>query len=140
VQDFPVGCRLVCQSPKPHESRQAENAPPDPILIRTKFSRPPSRPEFVERPRLLDRLDQPIEQHRIILVSAPPGFGKTTLVTQRLARQRVPAAWLALDNSDSDPERIVRYLIAAIEDGTLHRCQNPLRCTPRPRHSLRLCV
>ena len=51
MQDFPVGCRLVCQSPKPHESRQAENAPPDPILIRTKFSRPPSRPELVERPR-----------------------------------------------------------------------------------------
>jgi LuxR family maltose regulon positive regulatory protein len=94
---------------------------PDPVLIRTKFSRPPSRPEFVERPRLLDRLAQAIEQHRIILVSAPPGFGKTTLATQWLERQHVPAAWLALDNSDSDPERFVRYLIAAIEDGTPQR-------------------
>jgi LuxR family maltose regulon positive regulatory protein len=90
-------------------------------LIRTKFSRPPSRPEFVERPRLLDWLDQALEQHRIVLVSAPPGFGKTTLITQWLVRQRVPAAWLALDKSDSDPERFVRYLIAAIEDGTPQR-------------------
>ena len=86
---------------------------PDPVLIRTKFSRPPSRPEFVERRRLLDRLDQTVEQHRVTLVSAPPGFGKTTLVTQ----------WLALDKSDSDQERFVRYLVAAVEDGAPHRLQ-----------------
>jgi len=93
----------------------------DPVLIRTKFSRPPSRPEFVERRQLLDRLDETVEQHRITLVSAPPGFGKTTLATQWLARQRVPGAWLALDRGDSDPERFVRYLVAAVEDGTPHR-------------------
>ncbi|HUL73591.1 MAG TPA: LuxR C-terminal-related transcriptional regulator [Vicinamibacterales bacterium] len=91
---------------------------PDPVLIRTKFSRPPSRPEFVERGRLLGRLDNALEQHRLMLVSAPPGFGKTTVVTQWLERQRVPTAWLALDASDRDPERFVRYLVAAIEDGT----------------------
>ena len=93
---------------------------PDPVLIRTKFSRPPSRPEFVERRQLLDRLDEAVE-HRVTLVSAPPGFGKTTLATQWLARQRVPAAWLALDEGDSDPERFVRYLVAALEDSTPHR-------------------
>jgi len=94
---------------------------PDRVLIRTKFSSPPSRPEFVERRRLLERLDQAVEQHRITLVSAPPGFGKTTLTAQWLARQRVPVAWLALDKGDSDPERFVRYLVAAVEDGTPHR-------------------
>ena len=94
---------------------------PDPVLIRTKFSRPPTRPEFVERPRLLDRLDNAVEEHRVVMVSAPPGFGKTTLVTQWLARHRVPAAWLSLDSSDSDPERFVRYLVAAVEEGTAHR-------------------
>ena len=94
---------------------------PGPVLIRTKFSRPPSRPEFVERRGLLERLDKAVEQHRMILVSAPPGFGKTTLVTQWLARQAVPTAWLALDKSDSDPERFLRYLVAAIEASTPHR-------------------
>jgi LuxR family maltose regulon positive regulatory protein len=98
--------------------RQSELA-----LIRSKFSRPASRTAFVERPRLLDRLDDALDQHWVILVSAPPGFGKTTLATQWLARQGVPAAWLALDRSDSDPERFVRYLVAAIEDGTPHLLQ-----------------
>jgi LuxR family maltose regulon positive regulatory protein len=79
---------------------------------------------MVVRPRLLDRLDQAVEQHRVILVSAPPGFGKTTLATQWLERQRVPAAWLALDEGDRDPERFVRYLVAAVEDGTPHRLPN----------------
>jgi LuxR family maltose regulon positive regulatory protein len=93
---------------------------PDRVLIRSKFTRPPGRPEFVERPRLLERLDRGGE-HRVTLVSAPPGFGKTTLVTQWLARQRNPIAWLSLDPSDSDPERFIRYLVAAIENNTPHR-------------------
>jgi hypothetical protein len=62
--------------------------------------------------------------HRVILVSAPPGFGKTTLATQWLARQPFPAAWLALDESDNGPERFVRYLVAAIEGGTPCRLPN----------------
>jgi LuxR family transcriptional regulator, maltose regulon positive regulatory protein len=107
---------------------------PELVLIRTKFSRPPDRPGFVERPRLLDRLDEAVEQHRVTLLSAPPGFGKTTLATQWLARQRVPAAWESLDASDSDPERFVRYLVAAVEDGTSHRLQKTaaLLAAPAP--------
>jgi ATP/maltotriose-dependent transcriptional regulator MalT len=99
---------------KPH-SRKVRH--PDRVLIRTKFTAPPNRREFVERTRLLERLDTFGDQ-RVILVSAPPGFGKTTLATQWLARQPNPAAWLALEKSDSDPERFVRYLVAAIEDST----------------------
>jgi LuxR family maltose regulon positive regulatory protein len=91
-----------------------------PDLIRTKFSKPPNRPEFVERHRLLDQLGKVVE-HRVTLVSAPPGFGKTTLATQWLARLRIPGAWLSLDKSDSDPERFVRYLVAAIEESTPKR-------------------
>ena len=93
----------------------------DPVLIRTKFSLPPDRPGFVERRRLLDRLDQAVEEHRVTLLSAPPGSGKTTLATQWLARRTVPAAWLSLDKGDNDPERLVRYLLAAIEAGTAQR-------------------
>jgi LuxR family transcriptional regulator, maltose regulon positive regulatory protein len=94
---------------------------PDRVLIRTKFTRPPGRPEFVERRGLLERLDRAVDQHRVTLISAPPGFGKTTVTTQWLALQQVPTAWLALDKSDSDPERFVRYLVAAIEEGTPQR-------------------
>jgi len=93
----------------------------DPVLIRTKFSRPPNRPGFVERSHLVTRLDRAVEEHRVTLLSAPPGFGKTTVATQWLARNSVPAAWLTLDRLDSDPERFVRYLVAAVEDGTAHR-------------------
>lgn len=94
---------------------------PDGVLIRTKLTRPPTRPEFVERRGLVERLDMAVEQHRITLVSAPPGFGKTTLTTQWLAQQPVPTAWLALDKADSDPDRFVRYLVAAVGDSTPHR-------------------
>jgi LuxR family maltose regulon positive regulatory protein len=94
---------------------------PDRVLIRTKFSRPPDRPGFVERRHLLERLDEAVEQHRVTLLSAPPGFGKTTLATQWVARQTVPTAWLALDKGDNDPERLVRYLLAAIEASATHR-------------------
>jgi len=107
---------------------------PDPVLIRTKFSRPLGRPEFVQRRRLLDRLDEAVAQHRVTLLSAPPGFGKTTLVTQWVARQAIPTAWLALDPGDNDPERLVRYLLAAIEASTTHRLRRSaaLLAAPTP--------
>jgi len=93
----------------------------EPVLIRTRFSRPPARPGLVERRPLRDRLEETVAQHRVTLVSAPPGFGKTTLASQWVAGRGGPAAWLALDRSDTDPDRFVRYLVAAVEDGTPHR-------------------
>ena len=105
----------------PTRSRSPKPRPPDPALIRTKLERPAARPGFVERPRLLDRLDEALE-HRITLVSAPPGFGKTTLVAQWLARsQGPPSAWLSVDSHDSDAEQFVRYLAAAVEGASTHR-------------------
>jgi LuxR family maltose regulon positive regulatory protein len=104
----------------------------DPVLIRTKISRPPSRPEFVARARLLEGLDEAVERRRITLVSAPPGFGKTTLASQWLTRQSAPAAWLALDSGDSEPERFVRYLVAAVEAGTPHRLPKSARLLAAP--------
>ena len=83
-------------------------------LVRTKLERPPTRPDLVERPRLLERLDEVLE-HRVTLVSAPPGFGKSTLITQWLDQRRPPCAWISLDSFDDDVEHFVRYLVAAIE-------------------------
>jgi len=95
-------------------------ASPDSTLIRTKLERPVVRPGFVERPRLLDRLDEALEQ-RVTLLSAPPGFGKTTLVAQWLEQRRPPCAWLSIASFDSDPERFARYLVAAVEGASPHR-------------------
>ena len=92
----------------------------DAVLIRTRLERPVAKPAFVERPRLLERLDEALE-HRVTLVSAPPGFGKTTAVAQWLDRRSPPCAWLSVDSLDDDAERFVRYLVAAIEAATTHR-------------------
>jgi len=93
---------------------------PDALLIRTKLAPPVLLADLVDRPRLFQQLDA-ASTHRLALLSAPPGFGKTTLVAQWLERQGEPFAWLSLDRFDRSPERVVRYLVAAVEFATSHR-------------------
>jgi LuxR family maltose regulon positive regulatory protein len=50
----------------------------------------------------------------LILISAPVGFGKTTLLAEWIARASLPAAWLSLDDGDNDPARFLGYVIAAL--------------------------
>jgi LuxR family maltose regulon positive regulatory protein len=70
----------------------------------------------VPRPRLIERLNQGlISGRKLTLVSAPAGFGKTTLVSEWLAGCSQPAAWLSLDESDNDPTRFLAYFIAALQ-------------------------
>lgn len=87
---------------------------PFPPLLSTKLHvpRPPAR--LVHRSRLIERLQQGLEQ-TLILLSAPAGFGKTTLLAQWLAERRVPAAWLSLDPQDNDPLRFLSAVLAALE-------------------------
>jgi LuxR family maltose regulon positive regulatory protein len=88
---------------------------PAPILA-TKLYVPPSRRRVVLRPRLVERLDEGLAAgSRLTLVSAPAGFGKTTLVGEWVAGCGRPAAWLSLDEGDSDPSRFLTYLIAALQ-------------------------
>jgi LuxR family maltose regulon positive regulatory protein len=86
-----------------------------PTLLATKLFIPPLRPRgrVVPRPRLLELLDQGLNA-RLTLVSAPAGFGKTTLVSSWLAEGTFPTAWVSLDTGDNDPTRFVSYLIAAL--------------------------
>jgi LuxR family maltose regulon positive regulatory protein len=99
-----------------------EDAVNEPILI-TKLHRPEPRPRLVERARLLDLLDRGLaEQRRLTLISAPAGYGKTTLVSDWLQRlQHAPQtaapwamAWLGLDEDDDDPARFFRHLVAGL--------------------------
>ncbi len=84
-------------------------------LLETKVYVPRPRDDLIPRPRLVERLSRGLES-RLTLVSAPAGFGKTTLVAQRLGSSAGPrpTAWLALDDGDNDPASFIAYLIAAI--------------------------
>ncbi|WLD56797.1 LuxR C-terminal-related transcriptional regulator [Salinispirillum sp. LH 10-3-1] len=86
---------------------------PTPLLA-TKLYAPPVRSTVIRRPRLLTRIDAGREG-KLTLISAPAGFGKTTLVSSWLADQGATAAWLSLDDNDKDPYRLLTYLIAAIQ-------------------------
>src|SRR5512135_2232342 len=83
-------------------------------LLKTKLNIPPARPHLVARPRLIEKLNEGLTRP-LTLLSAPPGFGKTTLLTEWLEHQPKRAAWLSLDERDNDLARFLAYLVAAIE-------------------------
>jgi len=84
-------------------------------LIATKFHIPPARTDFVLRPRLRAMLETG-SRAALTLVSAPPGFGKSTLVADWVhSRAGIQLAWLSLDESDDQPALFWRYFIAALQ-------------------------
>jgi LuxR family maltose regulon positive regulatory protein len=68
---------------------------------------------LVPRPQLIDRLNEGL-QGSLILLSAPAGFGKTTLLSEWLRSAR-SFAWLSLDEADNDPLRFFSYFVAALQ-------------------------
>src|SRR6266567_5665971 len=83
-------------------------------LLATKLHRPLPRAQLVRRPQLAERLTQGV-RGPLTLVSAPAGFGKTTLLAQWLAESGMPVAWLSLEPGDNEPVRFLSYLIAALQ-------------------------
>jgi len=90
-------------------------------LLSTKLHSPPTPPKLVERPRLVERLNEGLYgqggrfARALTLVSAPAGSGKTTLVTAWLSGLDRPATWVSLDEGDNDPARFFAYLVAALQ-------------------------
>jgi LuxR family transcriptional regulator, maltose regulon positive regulatory protein len=90
-------------------------------LLTTKLFIPPPRSGLVARPRLLDKLHASLHSNqRLIVIAAPAGFGKTTLISawfDHLMKQDAPPrrAWLQLDQSDNDRVRFMSYLVAAMQ-------------------------
>ena len=92
-------------------------------LLATKFYNPPLRPELVFRQRLIEQLNNGLH-HKLMLISAPAGFGKTTLVGEWLGTLQnsdgktnpgeYKVAWLSLDSSDNDPIRFLSYFVTAL--------------------------
>src|SRR6266568_6095945 len=92
--------------------------PHDPLLS-TKLHWPRPRSRLVSRAHLVERLQQGME-YALTLVSAPAGFGKTTLLAQWLDEGDTPVAWLSLEPQDNDPVRFLTYLIAALQAVDAH--------------------
>jgi len=85
-------------------------------ILGTKLYIPPPPPKVVLRTRLLERLSEGTSAgHKLILISAPAGFGKTTLVSEWVHwKDELDVAWLSLDEGDGDPARFLTYLLAAL--------------------------
>jgi LuxR family transcriptional regulator, maltose regulon positive regulatory protein len=107
-------------------------------LVSTKLRPPEARPRLVARPRLTEKLERE-SGRRLTLVSAPAGFGKTTLLNEWLERHAAgerSVAWLSLDEGDNDPARFLSYLVAAlrsVEEGVGEGVLSSLRSPEPPR-------
>ena len=105
----------------------------DLVLLTTKLYIPLPRPNLVPRPHLLEQLNAGLERgHRLTLVSAPPGFGKTTLVSEWVCASPREIAWISLDEGDNDPVQFLNYLVAALQqvDGRIGRAIQPVLGSP----------
>jgi len=87
-------------------------------LLNTKLYIPPVRPDRIRRPRLIERLNEGLSR-KLTLISAPAGFGKTTLLSDWTRQSAAPVAWVSLDAGDNDPARFWAYFIAALQ--TIHQ-------------------
>ncbi len=113
----------------------AQRAPADPFtpLLSTKLHTPRLRAQLISRPQLTEHLQAGI-QGSLTLISAPAGFGKTTLLAQWREALRIPVAWLSLETQDNEPVRFFSYLVAALQtlDPGIGTSALELLQTPQP--------
>jgi LuxR family maltose regulon positive regulatory protein len=103
-------------------------------LLSTKLYTPPVRPDMVSRSHLIERLHAGLHR-KLTLVSAPAGYGKTTLVNAWLRSTDRPFAWISLDEGDNDLVRFLNYLVAAfrrMDDGVGQTVQRLLETPQLP--------
>ncbi len=107
-------------------------------VLATKLFAPTPRARLVARRRLLAQLDTSLEaHHRLTLVSAPAGFGKTTLLGDWLSHldettEAVRVAWLSLDEGDNDPSRFLTHVVAALHQAGMQSLGGLLDATASP--------
>lgn len=112
------------------------------ILLQTKLYIPPTRPNIVPRTRLLDKLNNGLHG-KLTLVSAPAGFGKTTLVTDWLSHLDRPVGWFSLDEDDSDAQQFFSYVVVAMRpfSDNLHTLTKLLQSPqPQPAKAMAMAV
>jgi LuxR family transcriptional regulator, maltose regulon positive regulatory protein len=84
-------------------------------MLLTKLHIPSAGNNIVHRSELFEKLNTGLNR-KLILVSAPAGFGKTTVVTDWIDQNKIPAAWFSLDNGDNDPVDFLNYIISGIKN------------------------
>ena len=84
-------------------------------MLLTKLHTPSTGKNYVHRPHLFDQLNEGLNR-KLILVSAPAGFGKTSLISDWVNKNQISKAWISLDKGDNDPVEFVSYLIAGIQE------------------------
>jgi LuxR family maltose regulon positive regulatory protein len=116
------------------KEEKSRNANPEIFpLLTTKLYIPPVRPNIVQRTRLVQLIETGItSNYKLTLVSAPAGFGKTTLISDWGNETRIPIAWVSLDDGDNDLTQFLGYCIAALRtikpnigDASLELQQSP---------------
>ena len=97
----------------------------DIFLLAAKIQIPPQPRHAVHRTHLVDALEREVPHYKLILLSAPAGYGKTTLLSQWAHSSRLPIVWLSLSEDDNDFERFFRYVLIAWE-----KVQPDIRASP----------
>src|SRR5574341_379491 len=82
-------------------------------VLHTKLMPPRLQTSAIQRDDLLRRLDSGLCR-KLTLVTAPTGFGKSTLVSMWIASRDFASAWVTLDESDNDPSRFWTYVVSAL--------------------------
>jgi LuxR family maltose regulon positive regulatory protein len=83
-------------------------------MLLTKLHIPPAGNNIVHRSELYEKLNIGLSR-KLILISAPAGFGKTTLLSDWINQQNIPTAWFSIDNGDNDPVEFLSYIISGIQ-------------------------
>jgi LuxR family maltose regulon positive regulatory protein len=87
-----------------------------PDILETKIHIPAPPHHYVPRRQLLQQMDAGLGSgHRLLLVSAPAGFGKTTLLSAWISHSTYQSAWLTLERRENDPAAFLAYLVAALQ-------------------------
>ncbi len=125
-QDHPLPATFVPRTTFPYNAFVSE------LLLQTKLYTPQTRPNLVPRPRLINKLNAGLDG-KLTLISAPAGFGKTTLLTDWLSQAERPSVWLSLDEDDNDLARFFTYAAAAVQqiEGVGNSIQGLLQ-SPQP--------
>jgi LuxR family maltose regulon positive regulatory protein len=98
----------------------------DTALLSTKLRIPPHTHREVRRARLIDALERGIPDYKLVLISAPAGYGKTTLLANWARTSSIPVAWLSLSGAENDLERFFRCLLSAWEEVQPGVMESPL--------------
>ena len=85
-------------------------------ILSTKLIAPPPRSDLVPRSGLIDQLNEGVSSCKLVLISAPAGFGKTTIMSMWKAGSDIPGAWLSLDPADNNAAYLLIYMVTAVQE------------------------